>query len=225
MKKIISLVLAVIMVFAMGVNAFAEFVGSVGPVSGVVSARIIDENGNTIEELYVEEHCLVVTHITEIDEAHPDVSEEVKHLVEVYNKLVNGEMEIPYAQYGYDTNMIMVDLYDATFICDNHPAEIAPIGIRVELVLEANVAAGQKVCVMSYKDGKWAPIVSAVNNNDGTVTCVFEDFCPISISVGNGTGDSVTVGGNEANPNTGAPVMLGAVVAVSAAAVFASKRK
>lgn len=227
MKKIISLVLAMIMVLAMGVTAFADvFIGSTSPVGGVVSARIVDEKGNLIENLNDTEHCLVVTHITEVDDAHSAVSEEIQHLVEVYNKIVKGEMSLPYAQYGYGANMMIVDFYDATFICDNHPIEIAPIGIRVELVLEANVAAGQEVCVMTYKNEKWAPIVSAVNNNDGTITCVFEDFCPIAISVGdraNG-GDSIVAGGNEANPNTGAPVMLGAVV-IAAAAVFASKRK
>ena len=41
----------------------------------------------------------------------------------------------------------------------------------------------------------WAEIVKTTNNGDGTVTCVFEHLCPVSISVGNpAEGDSGKTG-------------------------------
>ena len=32
-------------------------------------------------------------------------------------------------------------------------------------------------------DGKWESIESIKNNADGTLTCVFEDFCPVLVAV------------------------------------------
>ena len=32
-------------------------------------------------------------------------------------------------------------------------------------------------------NGQWAPVKSVKNNGDGTVTCVFEDICPVAFCV------------------------------------------
>lgn len=217
MKKIISLVLAMVMVLAMGVTAFADnFVGSILPEYDIIKIRIIDDNNKTLEDLTHKE-CLIVTHIKDADRAQDVIHEEISLLKKVYKMLSSGEMTLPYAKYGYDpATSVMVDLYDATFLCTEHPEAIAPRKIYVELTLKANVSADAEVLVMTYKNDVWAPIVSAVNNGDGTVTCVFEDFCPIAISV---------VENAESNPSTGAPVFgAAAVVAAAACAVFAGKK-
>lgn len=224
MKKVISLVLAVVMILAMGVSTFAApFVGSVAPEYKIVSARILDANGNPVESHGDIEKCLYVTHVTESDKAPDIISEEIALLLKVYKQLINKTMKIPYEKFGYDPeSAVLVDLYDITIPCDEHEATIAPKGIVVEVVLEANVPANAKILVTAYKNGEWTAAEKAVNNGDGTITCVFEHFCPVAISVVDGT----VAGGLESNPSTGAPVAFGAVAVLAAAActVFARKK-
>ena len=224
MKKIISLVLAMIMVFAMGATAFAATVApSVEDPFGVINARIL-KDGKFVEGIVFGPSCLIVTHISEINEAHPAVTEEAKFLGEVYKKLLSGEMKIPYEKAGFNSeNMVLIDLYDATFLCQEHPDKLAPEGVVIEITFKVNVNPGEKVCVMTYKNNQWIPAESVKNNGNGTVTCVFENLCPIAFAVetGEGTGSSVI----EANPNTGASVFFGTAALVCAAAVASFKRK
>ena len=46
-----------------------------------------------------------------------------------------------------------------------------------------DVPASAHVTVMAYVDGEWSAIKSVVNNGDGTVTCIFEDICPVAFVV------------------------------------------
>lgn len=226
MKKIISLILALVIVLSLGVSAFADdvFVSSVNNDFKLISGEIIDENGNVIAADGELEECLVFTHITMTDHAHFSLKDEMRLLIKVYNQLVAGTMKLPYAKYGYNPDTaVIVDLYDGSFLCDEHPVAVAPKGIRVRAVLEANVPEGEEICVMTYKNGQWGEIVSAVNNNDGTITCVFEDFCPIAISIVDNSGNGVKT--EEANPNTGAPVFGGVAVLAAAAAVVLGRKK
>lgn len=222
MKKIISLILAMIMVLSMGVTAFAdEFIDSIERDYGAISAKIINESGEELAVLELGEECLVVTHITEADDADSAVTEEAKILKEVYKKLVSGELVPDFEKAGFDPEkMVLIDLYDATLVCDEHPEQIAPERILIEITFKVNVDAGKNVCAMAYKNNEWLPAEKVVNNGDNTVTVTIEHLCPIVFAVEEGSGTE------EDNPNTGSSVAIGMVALVSAAAAAISfKRK
>lgn len=224
MKKIISLVLAMIMVFAIGATAFAAtFTPSIEDPHGAINARILD-HGEFVEGIVFGKKCLIVTHISEADNAIPELDEEMALLKDVYKKLLSGEMKIPYEKAGFNSeNMTLIDLYDATFLCQEHPKMLEPEGVVIEITFKVNVDAGENVCVMIYKNNEWIPAESVKNNGNNTVTCVFEHLCPIAFAVetGEGSGPSVP----EANPSTGAPVFFGTAALVCAAAIASFKRK
>ena len=106
--------------------------------------------------------------------------------MDVYDKLTNGKMTIPYEKHDADLDssaMVIRDLFDVTFLCEDHPEMLAPKGVVFKIIFDLGVAADTDVYVQSYKNGEWNPIVDVVNNGDGTLTCTFEDFCPVEFSV------------------------------------------
>ena len=68
--------------------------------------------------------------------------------------------------------------------------------VSITITFETGVAASVELYVFQYKGGQWKA-VNATNNGDGTVTCVFDDFCPVAFAVDNSqdgppqTGDAV----------------------------------
>ena len=157
---------------------------------------IRDKDGNIID--YVDEGCLIITPVSEVETSTeiPEASRVI--LRDVYKKLTDGSMTIPYEKHdaGLDSSkMVIRDLFDATFVCQEHPAMLEPEGVTLELIFDLNVKPGVNVYAMTYKESEWNPIVSCVNNGDGTVTCVFEKLCPIEFSIStdvtppSGTGD------------------------------------
>lgn len=59
--------------------------------------------------------------------------------------------------------------------------EIEETTISVDFDL--GVAPDVKVVVLTYRDGKWSEVKKVTNNGDGTITCVFEHFCPVIFCV------------------------------------------
>lgn len=198
MKKIIALLTVLMLCAAMVVPASAanEFTPSVSNKPAPEIVPVVDPNGdpaigeiiNDIEEIidYVYQPCIVITPVsgattsTEI----PDDAREL--LLDVYAKLQSGEMTIPYEDLfeGLDNDdMVIRDLFDVTFSCEEHPAMLAPKGVVFRVTFDIGVEAGVDVYTTTYKNGQWVPAVSTVNNGDGTVTCLIEDFCPVAFSV------------------------------------------
>ena len=62
---------------------------------------------------------------------------------------------------------------------------LAPPGVLLELTFDLGIMPDIDVYVQTLDEalGEWSPIVSCVNNGDGTVTCVFEHLCAIAFSV------------------------------------------
>ena len=137
--------------------------------------------------------CLVVTPVSEAETSTEIPEESRAILLDVYAKLTSGEMKIPYEKFnaGLDSSKMSVrDLFDATFLCGgipngvDHPKMLEPEGVTFRITFDLGVAADEKIYTLTYKEGEWNPIVSTVNNGDGTVTCVFEKLCPIAFCVG-----------------------------------------
>ena len=218
MKRFFAIITAVMVCVSLMVPAMAaqEFKPSVTnkPAPEVIAARIINKEGKIIKE--VGEECLIITSVAEANTSTEIPAASKAVLLSVYDKLMDGSMTIPYEKHNPKldpSKMVIRDLFDATFVCEECPALLEPEGVVLEIVFDLNVEPGVEVYTMTYKNDEWNPIVSTVNNGDGTVTATFEKLCPVEFSINtsstppSGTGDQ----GNTS---------LWAIIAISALAAI-----
>lgn len=220
MKRAIGLLLMLTLCISLSCPAFAaenSFVPSITykgepeivptedeegkPVIGIVRE---DGKKNEEEEAllsYVYQPCLVITPVAEAESSAAIPDEAAETLLYVYEELSSGRMKLPYdkAENYKGETMVIRELLDASWLCGvgsdhDHPTQVAPEGVVLEITFDLGVQPEDKLIVMTYHDGEWEPIAEAINNGDGTVTCVFEHLCPVAISVAQGaaanTGDS-----------------------------------
>jgi len=250
MKRVVSLVIAMVLCFSLSCMVSAdEFVQSItdkgapeivpvkDPEGNDAIGEILDENGNVIGYLY--EDCLLITPVSQAKSSTliPDDAE--KMLLDVYDKLVAGTMNLPYEKFNANLDpakMVIKDLFDVSWLCgdnaeenfdEEHPDHeeiVAPKGITVRITFDLDVDEFANVYCMSFKNGAWNPVVSCVNNGNGTVTAVFEDFCPVAFSVGSGTVTPPSQTGDPSTPVLWIILMSVSVVALGAVLVL-SRRK
>ena len=208
MKKMLCLVFAIVMCFGLVVPAFAAedtFTPSVAYKDAPELVTIQDPEGNEAIGVvkngegeiisYIYAHCLVITPVAEA-ETSTEIPEAARQtLLSVYAALLDNSMKIPYEKFNANLDpdhMVIRDLFDATFICEEHPEMLAAEGVVLELMFKMNIKEDVEVFASTYNDGQWNPIVSTVNNGDGTVTCTFEHLCPVAFSVPTDSGPSLT---------------------------------
>lgn len=200
MKRVLSVLLVLVMAFGMMSTVFAaesEFVPSISekPAPELVEdengnvGRIIDDEGNVIA--LVPGGHLVVTPVSEAETSEEIPAEARDVLLDVYAKLLSGEMVLPAEKLSENLSpeeLTVRDLFDLSWICTEesptHEELVEPEGAYLELTFNAKLAADAHLFVMTYKNGEWNPIVSVTNNGDGTVTCVFEHLCPVAFIYG-----------------------------------------
>ncbi len=51
------------------------------------------------------------------------------------------------------------------------------------MTLELGIEADAKLMALVYVDGAWTEVKDVENNGNGTVTCLFEDICPVAFVV------------------------------------------
>lgn len=232
MKRMFAIITVALMCVSLMVPAMAaqEFMPSVTnkPAPEVMVARILDKDGSVIEE--VGNECLIITPVSEANTSTeiPAASREV--LLNVYGKLLDGSMTIPYEKHNDNldpSKMVIRDLFDATFVCTECPELLEPEGVVLEIVFDLNVAPGVNVYAMTYKNDQWDPIVSCVNNGDGTVTATFEKLCPVEFSINTDT--TPPSGTGDVNPfsvwGVIAIVSLAAIVILTVVYVVGSKKR
>lgn len=193
MKKTLCLITVMALVLSLACTVFAaqdDFVDSITykgapelvPDEDGNIGVLYDEDGQVIDE--IGNDCLVITSIADIDKSDKIPEDAKNELKEVYEALMDGSMKLPYEG---DEDMVIRELIDASWLCvgtsEDHEAMLKPEGVTLELTFDLGVGKDVDVTVMTYVDGKWSPIVSVKNNGDGTVTCVFEEICPIAFSV------------------------------------------
>ena len=242
MRKVICLAIALLLCLSLVLPAFAAedgFVPSITykpnpeivPVEGKDGEEYIgvirDKDGNILD--YVGHGCLKITPIAHVWDEEIDVLQEIEDLLLfVYEKLNDGSMKIPYDKHEANldaANMVIRDLFDARWVCEEHRAMIEKEGYVFELTFDLGVVADAQIFVMTYDEAtkEWDPIVKTVNNGDGTVTCTFEHLCAIEFSM---PVNAVTVPADDAQQPNILPwiiVLLMSVVAV--VGVVVSKKK
>ncbi len=215
MKKMISLLLALVVCLSLTAPVFATenaaqpaedsgFVPSITykPTPEIVPVEdeegkeaigaIYNADGQIVDYMYDNDGhgCLLITPIAHIWDPEEDVPEDVERLLTfVYEELNEGDMEIPYEKHEdldlKGKKMVIRDLFDARWVCEEHRYLIEQEGFYFEITFDLGIAADMPIYVMTYDEeaDDWFPIMKTVNNGDGTVTCNFEHLCAIEFSM------------------------------------------
>jgi len=132
--------------------------------------------------------CLVVTTLMQAEEKTTDIQQESRDLLqEVYEKLADGSMTLPLEENYVIRELVDIDFkYEACQCSETHGdkcATLAEDGKTITIDFNLGVDEDTEIVVMTYVDGEWKAVESVVNNGDGTITCIFEDLCPVAFAV------------------------------------------
>ena len=206
MKKMICLFVALAVCLSIAAPVFAtetENEGFVPSITYKPSPEIIpiqDEEGNEVigeiinEAGEVQDHvahgCLDITPIAHVWDPEEEVPADVERLLTfVYEELKEDKMEIPYEKLENPEikaeNMVIRDLFDVRWACEDHRIMIEEQGILFKVTFKLGISADTEIYAMTYDEeaDEWEPIVEVVNNGDGTVTCTFEHLCAVAFSM------------------------------------------
>lgn len=182
MKKILTVAAIVLLCLMIVLPVGADVTAAPSPQEMEPIIKQANLNGLALED------CVVITTVQQAEEGTTDITDEERAtLLAAYNALVDGTESLP-----IEGEYAVREIVDISFkYCDCRLLE--DHGRKDEVLKEEDVVLiidfdmgieeDAEVCVMTYIDGKWEEIESAVNNGDGTVTCEFEDLCPVAFSV------------------------------------------
>lgn len=184
MKKVFSLAITLALCMSLTIAAFAaenEFVPSITYKDGP-SITTAEMDGADVSA------CLVVTTLKDAEEKSTDITQDERDtLQQVYEDLKNGTTTLP-----TDENYVIRELIDLSFKHDEcreledhgqKDQKLKENGITLTADFDLGISKDDEVLVFVYIDGEWQPIESVKNNGDGTITCVFEDICPVAFAV------------------------------------------
>lgn len=182
MKRIVTLLLALVLCAGMAVPALAadnKFVPSISYKDGpdIISG---DLDGTPVGS------CLIVSSITDCRDKTTDIYQEDRDLLlEVYKELSDGTMKLPLEEDYVIRELVDVSWRKTSCVENPHPhrEDLKKEGTLLTVDFDLGVPKGIPVIVMTYINGKWEPVESVVNNGDGTVTVIFEDICPVVFCV------------------------------------------
>lgn len=200
-----------------------DFVPSIsykdGP--GIVDASM---GGEGVEE------CVIVTTIEQAEDKNTDISQEDRDLLlEVYEKLQDGSMTLP-----LEGDYVVRELVDVSFEYEDcrqieehgHKDEnLKDEGVTLTVTFDLDIGKYQDVVVLVYVDGQWVKVENVKNNGDGTVTCVFEDICPVAFVVEDKELTQNPTTGDEAGKNLAPVIAMMCLSAVGIVALVVTKAK
>ena len=238
MRKLICLITVVLVCVSLVCPALAaeDFVPSISYKGTPDVVTVKDSNGadatgvvlNEEGEVtgYVYEGCMTLTPVANTsDDAQvaPEVKEELDSL---YQALTEGTMKLPYSDEVNAEDMVIRDLFDVSWQCSHgHAAELEPEGVTFEMTFDLGVDKDATVVVMTYKNNAWNEIAKVVNNGDGTVTCTFEHFCPVVVSVLNENAGQPDDAGDSIGNSMHLWVALMVVSVAAVVVITATRRK
>lgn len=193
MKKKLVMILALILCVAIAVPVVAVasgFVPSItykgAPLSSGIS--MVNADGTTVAGMEDIGNCVVVSTVEQARDKETDISQEDRDLlIEVYEKLEKGEMTLPIAG-----EYVIRDLVDISFLYNgcrmkadhnDKPVTLREKDVFLQMTLDLGIEADAKLMVLVYVDGAWTAVKDVENNGNGTVTCLFEDICPVAFVV------------------------------------------
>lgn len=188
---------------------------------------IKDAEGNILD--YVSHGCLLVTPIAHVWDEDIEVPIEVEELLLfLYNGLNDGSITIPYELHEANldpANMVIRDLFDVRWNCEEHAKSLDEPGVVLELILDLGVVPEAQIYGQTYDEdtGTWEPLVSVVNNGDGTLTCIFEHLCGVEFSMPLTLTPAVVE--EQKAPNILPWVIILVLAAIGIVAVVVSKKK
>lgn len=182
MKRMICLLTALLLCMTAVIPAYAsedEFVPSISY-----------KDGPEIEDAELNEEevgpCLIVTSIREAEEKITDIPQESRDLLlEIYEELLEDEMELPLEDKDYVViELVDVSWAETTCVEEDHGHDewLELPDTELEVTFELGIGPGTDVVVFVYVDDEWVP-VDTENNEDGTISCIFEDICPVIFCV------------------------------------------
>ncbi len=242
MKKLLTLILAIVLMLTITVSASAaDFVESITN-KGAPELVIIDQlngkdvvgfitgpNGNRLSTEFLE--CLIITSVSEAT-TDPDIPEDAKdELLKVYEELnkpgtklsdvcpaLNDIVKEKWDKDKTADDLVIKDLFDVTDYCEDIPTHLKD-GAILDLTFDLGIGKDVFITAMVYVDGKWQPVVDCINNGDGTVTVKFDKICPVAFLVP-GSGVNLSTVSPTTSDASGI-IMWSAVMLVSLIAIMA----
>ncbi len=209
MKKVVSIILAVILVLSIGTVAFAapftpsvtekpapEVVRPQNSVEEDTVAHIVTSDGEVVKEIPGQK--LIVTGVAHVDISKEIPEESAADLKEAYSQLSAEDIKLSTILPELDKivkkelgekksadNLIVRDLFDVSLVCEESNELLLDKNHRLSLTFNLGVKKGEFVTAMKMnpKTKEWETIYSVINNGDGTVTCEFDHLCPIAFLV------------------------------------------
>lgn len=183
MRKVMCLLVAMVVCLTLACPVFAATDAFVPSISYKDGPEVVEAEQNEEDVT----GCVVVTSLKEAKEKTTDIYQEDRDLLwEVYEKLSDGSMKLPIESQDY----VIRELVDVSFVKTNcvevshgHKEWLAQDETTIEVIFDIGIKAGVKLEVLAYINEEWVYVESVKNNGDGTVTCIFEDFCPVAFCV------------------------------------------
>lgn len=211
MKKIVSLIVALVLCIGVACPVFAAAESFVPSISY--------KEAPEVDHADVHPECLVVTSIAQAEEKSTDIHQDERDLLlDTYKALQDGTMKSP-ADAGY----VIRDLVDVSWeytgcVTTQHGKEewIAEEDTFVTVTFDLGVSKTEEVIVKVLVDGEWVPARSVKNNRDGTIT-VELDYLGVVAFMVKDNGEAITP---DTGDTMGRNLMLFAgLMAVSAGAL------
>lgn len=229
MKKLMSLIMVMAVMMACSISAMATEVDFVPSISNkgapelvitydangkMVIGHIFGGGGSIISTEYKD--CLVITSVYDAKTSTTIPEDAKEELLKVFDELNADDAklskicpelnDIVKDELGDDwtaDDLVVRDLFDITGLCDDLNIELPKDGNTIELKFDLSLPKDAFITAMAYVDGSWQPIVETVNNGDGTITCVFEDICPVAfLTTGSGTATNTPSTDTNVNPDS-----------------------
>ena len=202
-KKLVAAILAMTMVCAMGMTAFAaKSPASSGVVNKVVSA--VDKNGNAVS-----------VEIQEMPQEYQEVAAQIRDLGTVKGLLGDQFVE----------GMEVVDVRNVVVVGDESQVNW-PIDVTFEV---PGVLTTTNVAVLHYSDEKQAWEVVPSKAGKGTITATFDSLSPVAFIVDKNTSASAVGNSSTTSPKTGegmvVPFLGTAAIVLALGAVICLRKR
>ncbi len=238
MKKAISIVMAIMMILSIGISAFAangDFRPSVEskgvPVivpqehnSELYDALVLGQSNEVIEGLKVvseetPDGEIIVTAYSEIEEADPRVN--VVYMEKSYKEVLDAQ-SLQELEATIPEGMVVRDFFDVTLV--GTYATMFDEGKKLSIKFDISADANEKIMVLTRcsDESGWQFVESINVNEDGTVTVVFDELCPVIFLT---DAEGVVESPATSDYNTAIILAMAVVFGFSSIAMFAISKK